>query len=431
MKMRVVIALNFVLLVLVIGIAVQCFAYGRDITAVSQKEDENAVTAYPLDRDAVVCASESLLFCNAVGGSGNETLIDAFCVNEYIYLFGNSDKCDGDLVALSSCSFMAKLSLDLKILGVFSIPDGLTSVSLCEGGFLCVSNGEKSTVLTVYSFEGEKLRSRELITQGATDTPKLFSTDNFFTIVHTVKTSKTGKNQLLVRQFNSDLNLINEQSVSSQYSLSPLNCYYLNGETHLFCKAESDLVKCVLYTKINGSSVSLFYADENSFYSCFDVLPHEKGWAIVFTDESKSGVFLCDFEGKTLDTLAVSSPSKYACVKFMGSSFYLLLNFEEKSELYACDIAFSNARKLDFSCSQLLSSIITNESAICLCSLPYGLSAQGVDDSLSLSIAGSFSGGKLISHGDSYYLVSTSLKKEGDVAFFLGNSDIFLAKLNV
>ena len=57
MKMRVVIALNFVLLVLVIGIAVQCFAYGRDITAVSQKEDEPAVTAYPLDRDAVVCAS--------------------------------------------------------------------------------------------------------------------------------------------------------------------------------------------------------------------------------------------------------------------------------------------------------------------------------------------------------------------------------------
>ncbi len=433
MKVRIFVTLNFVLLFLVVAIAVQCFAFGRNITQTTTAQNEqNEEVTYNLHRNATPCASESLLFASVLGSSQDERLVDCFTVGERIFVFGVSDGNDYDFSYASERSFMAVYTDELKVSNLYFIEGKLSSVYLCEGGFICLSEKDGAFLLAVYSTSGEKLRSRELIEKNSVKEPVLFSTNDDFTLVSSLKSSSMEKRFLKVRKIDSALNFISEIEIHSTFSLYPIDCYAILDKTYLFCQEKSDLSSHLTLVKINeDSEVSMLKINESSFYSCHAVFPIKNGWATLISNETETQINLVSNDGLVQKTHYVSGKSDQASVIFMGTAFYFSLKNGDEYEHFACDDSAQKTRKLDCNAKEFYSSIATNQLGVCIAKSELGLTIIGANNSLNLFVSGEFLGGKIISLSTGYYIVSSSFGANGDIPLAFGKSDIFLAKLNI
>ena len=245
-QLSLIISLNFALILIVCAIFVELFT-SNTTNAVSVSTpplDNERQDDYSLSRSARISLSSYISLESNLGGSGDDEFIDAFSLNDKIYLFGNTNSVDYDMNGRTSQSFMAVLNSSLTIENIYFIGESnsrLEKVIIIEKGFLAIFNRSGVSVLTLYSDSGEILRSTVSDSSGSSDVCDLFLVDNGFCLVTAPHKAPIGKNRLLLQVYKFDLSLQYERTITTAYNVEYLNAYNVGSEFLVFYRAFSDL----------------------------------------------------------------------------------------------------------------------------------------------------------------------------------------------
>ena len=142
-QLRLIILLNAVLAVLVAAIALECILGDRTLTP-SDAEAETPVVSdtpkpeYSLVRKARLSLSDAIDLETNIGGSGDETLVEAYAYDGKLYIFGNTTSSDYDMTDAQGRAFMCVTDEDLSTerFSFFGSGEKLERVIFGEGGFL-------------------------------------------------------------------------------------------------------------------------------------------------------------------------------------------------------------------------------------------------------------------------------------------------------
>lgn len=238
-------------------------------------------TPYERNRNPVSSLSLSLKWEQTIGGSQNEELVDAFFINDAIYIFGNTSSSDKDMTNINK-GFMAVLSPSGRTMDFKGISDSpIQRASIAEGGFLLATGSPLSSALLV-GFDGKIIRSTPLFNLEQT-VEEIILADYGYAVISSAASSG-GKKSITVTQLSFDAEMIYQSVSSESYSLTYLNGYCMGEEVIIFAKAEG--VNTMLTTGIYsvGSSPIFRYASTAESYTPFDCMPYSGGWVVSAID---------------------------------------------------------------------------------------------------------------------------------------------------
>ena len=452
-QFRLIMALNVILLILVGAIALEYSLGKKTVPPVGAEtpEPDDGTPAPPTTivdtkpepyeklRNARISLSPALDLEINLGGSGDETVVDAFTYKDKIYIFGNSNSTDYDMDSANGLPFMAVLSLDLQTENFFYIGESgetLARVIFAEGGFLAALNKDGAVMLRLLAPDGRELIFTSAYTATAAKTVDLKLFDGGYGLISSVVNSPLEKSKLFLQLFDKSLKLTYERMIDSPYSLNYLDCFELNGNYTVFFSVSSDLtLNAGAAVCSSAPEPQITYIDRGGNFRAFEVAPYTGGWALsVIYEGGDGGIMLVDKEFKKQNVIfGYESPSSCS-LWFSGGLFYASFYGENGRVTDAYDFGFTQKRTVDaYSAFTSITYVLSgNGYSLFFGSTETDVRVIGSSDICDLSFGdGSLSPVKLLKSGDNVFAVCLSREKTDDVGGNFGGSDVWIAKLKI
>ncbi len=446
-QLKLILLLNTVLLILVVAIAFEALVgnKNRDLGGNSNatiNADGNTVNdtteEYSPFRRARISLGQSLDLETNIGGSGEDTLVDAFVVNERLYLFGNTDSNDLDMTGSEKRAFMCILDKDLTTLAYYFIGERdsvLEGVILGEGGFLTAFSNSGRIKLELYDYVGQLLKEVFCNGAGNADFCEVHTLDGKYVLVTAPTSSPLAKGRLLLQEYDFDLNERYERLISSAYSLDHLGVFEMGGRYVEFFAASSDLgTHLGIATCSTAAEPTVAFVSTHEDYRPINVTPYSDGWAVSIIDEENNGAIILlssDFRKKTVLYQCENASTGFTC--FHDGIFYFGF-YGEQSNVTAYDFSFStnsHVERLSDTDRQLA---FISERDFCLFAFGRGETVRICDgyDSCDLTFSATpLEHGVLLRSGNNFYFAASINKATADAQGNFGGSDVWICRLKI
>ncbi len=395
---------------------------------------------YQLNRKARISLSEALSLENNIGGSGDDTLVTAFTIDEKIYIFGNTASDDYDMKGANNRPFLATLNEDLSILSlVFIGNDGykLENACLAEGGFLCAFSTLGSVKIATISYDGALINEKLCDKDTKARFLAAFVLDGKYAVVTSPYSSALSKGRLSLQIYDYELNLIFERLVSSTYSLSYISLYEIGDEYTLFFKATSDLGSHlgIALCSQKRSEPTIKYINPDNSYTPIAALPFNDGWAVQTIDNNGVGsVILLDFDFQVKKTLSKANNASNGFFLFSDGTYYCGFYVDGKVNLFVYNDDFSKTgKKEDCSSFEYLSGFHGGEDYALFC-FTLGSFTHVIDGNEFCSLqmdCSPLSSVLPLRLGDNFYAVTSVNKTTADIKSTFGGSEVWICKLKI
>ena len=436
-QLYIVIALAVVLIALSAGVIVnQTSIFTRPpVIADAPTSSPQEEYEYERYRSARPSLHHGLVLETSVGGTGEETTVDAFGVNGQIYVFVNSTSSDYDFENAEgrSALFVFDSALSLRKIHYFEEGEKLVKVILGEGGFLCVFISGNELILRLYGYDGACLKSNRLGANADESFSDIILCVDGYLLV-TQSSSALERTKIRVRHFSFALSLTYERYISSPYSLSYINCYQLGNEFLVFANASSDLGShlCAVICSADFSP-AFYHIEKHEDYRAFTVLPYLHGYVCpVLYPDGRSGLMTLTpaFVKTALQSEQVTNASDLSLI-FSGSLYYYF-TFSPTATVIAYDSALSNAKTLNyFSESTAVTDTISENDYCLFLTQSDFLAITSNENKFSLVFGKGCSHSLLVKSGNYYYCIATSSPSNPDCAHSFGQSDVWLTRINI
>lgn len=440
-QLRLIILLNAVLVVLVAAIALECILGNRTITGPGAEAETPVVNdtpkpEYSLVRKARLSLSDALDLEINIGGSGDETLVEAYAYDGKLYIFGNTTSSDYDMTDAQGRAFMCVTDQELTTERFSFLGNGekLKRVIFGEGGFLTVFSLDGKLTLRLIGFDGTLVASApaDTVTDAEFCDLKLFN--GKYALISSLKSTAIEKNKLLLQIFDFNLSLTYERIISSAYSLSYIDCFELSGAYKVFFNASSDLGRHAgIADCTSAAQPVLTYVDKGEDYRADAVAPYSGGWAMAVVYRDEGGIMLLNGSFKKQSVVYCETPSPdRAEIMFADGLYYATFFTADGSDTYAYDPLFSAARDLPSfdGLSALFDCVSGNGYALFLGKSETGLAAIGSAETYYREFAGTEADNAiLVKSGDNIFVAAVVKGVNSDVTDNFGGADVWLARL--
>lgn len=450
-QFRLIMALNVVLALLIAAIAFE-YALGKKtkLPAGAETPDggdatppitvvETPPAPYEKFRSARISLSPALELETNVGGSGDETIVDAFTYKDKIYVFGNTGSTDLDMEGADGKAFMAVLNSDLatenfRFLGESG--EKLARVIIAEGGYLLALEKDGAIILRLISPEGYEFIFTSAYTATAATVADLKLFDGKYGLISSVVSSPLSKTKLFFQIFDYSLKLTYERMIDSPYSLGYIDCFELKGVYTMFFNASSDLnlnAGAAVCSELPEPQIT--YIDKGGSFRAFDAVPVADGWALsVIYEGGDGGIMLVGKDFKKKNMLFGYETPRFCSLYFSGGLFYVSFYGENGRVTDAYDADFGQKRRVEAysSFTDIAFVLSGNGYSLFFGSTDCGLRVVGSSDICDLTFAdGSVKPVKLLKSGDDVFAVCLSSGVSTDIAGWFGGTDVWLARLKL
>ncbi len=453
-QFRLIMALNIVLVVLIAAIAFEYALTGKTNTP-ADAEAPNAgadtvtpppttvvntpTVPYKRTRSARISLSPALELETNIGGSDDETVVDAFTYKDKIYIFGNTTSIDYDMEASFDRSFMAILDKDLATENFIFLGDEgekLAKVSIAEGGFLLALEKDSSIILRLISPEGYEFVFTSAYTATAATVVDLELFDGKYGLVSSVVSAPLGKAKLFLQLFDYSLKLTYERMIDSPYSLAYIDCFELNNVYTVFFTASSDLtVNAGAAVCSSRTEPEITYIDKGGNYRAFEAVPVSGGWALsVIYEGGDGGILMIGSDFKKKNVLFGYETPVSCSLFFSGGLFYVSFKSAGGRVTDAYDADFGQKRRVEtYSVFDRIAYVLSGKDySLFFGSTETSLRVIGSSEICDLSFGdSSVTPFKLLKSGDNLYAVSLTSGASADVGGHFGGTDVWLARLKV
>lgn len=437
-QLRLIILLNCALVLIVCAIFIELFAVKENsvsVTAPPSNDSQTIKPDYSLSRKARISLSSAISLENNLGGTSNDTVVDAFAVNEKIYLFGNTTSSDLDMADSLSRSFMAVINENLSIENLYFLGESnskLEKVILAENGFLTAFSISGRVTLSLYTYDGTLKRTTLSDSSGSSEACDLQLIENGYMLITSPHNAPIGKNRLLIQIYDNSLFLTYERLITTAYQVEYLNAYALNGEYLLFYRAFSDLGSHLGVARCtSATTVTTQYIDTDSDYKPLKVLPYSSGFVAncIFSDGKGSIMLLDDnFHSKTIYKSQNNCDNGF--IFFTNGLFYSGFSSENSLLCTTYDFSFEKSNEIDLF-PTLPSSIHSgNAYGLFACSSKNDLFVIGTNGSCSLCVeVKNAQNAKIIRSGNNFFIICSTDLETKDVGEVFGDNDVWIGKL--
>lgn len=426
-QIQVILLLNFVLVILFVGI-ISMF-YFNTTTAAS-----NPPAPHEIKRDARVSLSPHLSWETNFGGSEAESLVALFSHNEHIYIFGNTTSTDLDFIS-GAGGFMAVLSDKGATEEFFTYPGEIIKVVQTNKGFILGMNND-GAALKMIDYAGTSTLDYKV---ESAQKENLLDLKVFGAEIHMVMNSINGSTSVMLTkvvivdlEFKVKFTLIFPRSFTLDYItiLPKGNNYVLIANIK---GISSNYLTFAVYD-VKGE-MNFFNVEMDIPYHTFDIVPYSNGYAAIIKDtttdiltisntfEKRSRIYLNSvnaskanfmYDGKNLSVFSVSSGDS-SSLKMLSPELDTKGSIPEFNNL-SCIFDFYAASESTYYIGKSAASLTLICKSI---DEPYNITKK--------SIGSMMENNALILPGkNGTYIAATSRGKSQDVGDNFGANDIWL-----
>ncbi|MDR0425672.1 MAG: hypothetical protein LBH24_00720 [Clostridiales bacterium] len=445
-QVTVIAALSAALILLTAGILIERALSGAfSAPPGAETPPTGAEAVYHKNRDARISLSPKLELETNLGGSGDETLCDAYCLGDTLYIFGNTTSADFDMEN-GSQAFMAVLTAYGRTEAFYFFGEDnapLFRAIPAEGGFLLALNGQKPRLVLV-DYAGGVLHSAPAglaATQDRIVDLKLL--DGYYAAVVEHRANPLARPQLRVTRYARDLTVSYEREIRSAFSLTYVDCFFIGDAFTLFFNANSDIA-CYAGAAVGNKTAlepKLTFIDDRKTpeYQAAGVMPTAGGWAMAVVFRGKDGgengagvkCLNAAFVTETEQYIGLADPLA-GQMYYYDSMYYTYFSAENSRSMTAFSADFTVKRRVpEFDDVTAVTDIRLSDSYALFGGVRGGKAAViGAGGAFSAAAgAGAEHNVRVLPGEKGLYLICESRLKGGDVGGNFGGSDIWIARI--
>jgi len=255
----------------------------------SKKPTFTSLDDYSTYRTASPSLSPSLKWEQTFGGTGAESLIDAFSLNGKIYVFGNTTSTDYDMTGICG-GFLAILKNTGETVSFLSITnDNIQKVIVMKNGFLAITYSPSLSAIKI-DFEGQVTKTTRIFDKEES-VIKIINCQEGYCVLSSYQTL-TAKKIITSTILDENLNLVYKSVTNEAYSLELIDAYSMQEKTIAFFRAEGANNRLGVGIFQKGASPFFRYVEHSQGYIPYRVLPYANGWAVAAIDDLNQAFLL-------------------------------------------------------------------------------------------------------------------------------------------
>lgn len=344
-QIRLIVALSLVLMAFAAAIVTETLLRrGQSVPAASTTTETGAIPdadetpskPHTLYRSARLNLGAAADLEINLGGSGDETAVNALPYGDKLYIFANSSSSDFDCEGRNGRAVCFTLSRELAVLSRAYIGgegERLESAIYGEGGFLCAFSSDGKVTLRLIGFDGGERAKVPAGTAGPCEFAGLKLLHSGYALIVSAADSLIEKRRLLFQCFDFALEKKYERTVSDVYSLSYIDCFESGEEITLFFNASADIGCYAGAAVLRGDNISPSVTIiKDAHYRAEAAMPYTGGWAmaVIFKEGGGGLMLLTGAFAKTKTLYSAVNNTARAHLFFAGGAYYTAFYGDER-----------------------------------------------------------------------------------------------------
>lgn len=308
-QIQVLILLNIVAVVMLIGVLIMPKMSGGGGAKVpvqgeiQNPQEPDKPKVHDKFRDPRITFDEDIFWETNIGGSGSETVENAYEISSKLFIFGNTDSDDLDFDGAKGGAYISVLSENGKPLAYFFYDGELIKSALHESGFFCLmKNGDDYEVLVIDLNGTVKTQKKLPLTDGETAQDFIIDYETgTVNIVIAVDTERLPNKRVQLLALSRDLEPLEGLVLPSAYPLEYVAILPRENGYLIAVNADGGKYDELILYEWNVSSDSLYTAYEcrveNKSYAAASFIPYLDGYAALIIDEfGVADILVVDYE---------------------------------------------------------------------------------------------------------------------------------------
>ena len=301
----------------------------------------NEAQAWETSRDPRPSLNENILWETRIGGTGKESLLAAFSLDDRIVIFGNTESSDCDFAQGSGLrGFIATLS-DKGVTESFCETAEITAVSLHDDGFLLgLANPVR---LRLIDFDLAAVNETPLYGDENERVRDILLTDDGYTVITAVNDGETGADSLKIIKYDRSLKKISSRVLARSARIQYIDSFAFPDRTVVAVNFDFGAVQCMsLIVAATGSPLYYDITTEGGYRAC-DVIPYENGFAALILSDGNADILTVNEKYEAAKKIYLNSAECSSGKLFVSDEniYAYVHKQDDMSKLYTLDGALN------------------------------------------------------------------------------------------